>query len=82
MILGDDLEKVDRWNQLLKDPVFIPKYNTDWNETRELPMQRLRKVAQSGIVSVKDFFKNPKNIFLAHEFLGQVDSGTAIKFTV
>jgi hypothetical protein len=41
----------------------------DWNETRERPMHRLTKVAQSGLVSVKDFFNNPKNIFLAHEFL-------------
>lgn len=41
----------------------------DWDETRDRPMQRLKKVAESGIVSVKDFFKNPKNIFLAHEFL-------------
>jgi acyl-CoA oxidase len=45
-------------------------------------MQRLRKVAQSGLVSVKDFFKNPKNIFLAHEFIAQVDGATVIKFTV
>ncbi len=69
LILGDDPSKVEKWFELLKDPVFIPKYNMDWDETRERPMQRLKKVAESGIVSVKDFFKNPKNIFLAHEFL-------------
>lgn len=82
LILGDDMEKVAKWHQLFRDPAFIPKYNMDWDETRDLPMKRLRKVAQSGLVSVKDFFKNPKNIFLAHEFLAQVDSGTVIKFTV
>ena len=69
LILGDDMDKVAKWHQLFKDPVFVPKYNTDWEETRDLPMKRLRKVAESGLVSVKDFFKNPKNIFLAHEFL-------------
>lgn len=31
---------------------------------------------------MKDFFKNPKNIFLAHEFISQVDGATVIKFTV
>ena len=49
------------WHALFKDPAFIPKYNMDWDETRERPMQRLRKVAQSGLVSVKDFFKNPNS---------------------
>ena len=82
LILGDDMEKVAKWHQLFRDPAFIPKYNMDWDETRDLPMKRLRKVAQSGLGSGKDFFKNPKNIFLAHEFLAQVDSGTVIKFTV
>ena len=45
-------------------------------------MKRLKKVSEAKIVSVKDFFENPKNIFLAHEFLAQVDGSTAIKFTV
>ena len=45
LILGDDMAKVPKWHKLLRDPVFIPKYNTDWDETRELPMKRLRKVA-------------------------------------
>ena len=45
LILGDDPSKVEKWFELLKDPVFIPKYNMDWNETRDRPMQRLTKVA-------------------------------------
>jgi len=45
-------------------------------------MARLRKVMQSKLVSVKDFFKNPKNIFLAHEMIAQMDSSTCTKFTV
>ena len=82
LILGDDPVKVQKWHNLFKDPVFIPKYNMDWEETRDRPYQRLKKVAESGLVSVKDFFDNPKNIFLAHEFIAQVDAATVTKFTV
>jgi hypothetical protein len=70
LILGDDLKMADKWFDLFKDPVWVPKYNMDWKETRDEPMKRLLAVSKSKIVSVKDFFKNPKNIFLAHEFLG------------
>ena len=45
-------------------------------------MARLTKVMQSKLVSVRDFFKNPKNIFLAHEMISQMDSSTCTKFTV
>lgn len=37
---------------------------------------------QSGLVSVRDFFNDPKNIFLAHEMIGQLDGATVTKFTV
>lgn len=69
MVLGDDPAKVPKWFELFKDPVWIPKYNMTWEETRDEPMKKLRAVAKSGLVSVKDFFKNPKNIFLAHEMI-------------
>ena len=82
MILGDDLNKIPKWFELFKDPVWIPQYNVDWKTQRDLPMNRLMKVMQSKLVSVKDFFKNPKNIFLAHEMISQLDSSTATKFTV
>lgn len=82
LILGDDPSKVKKWFELFKDPVFVPQYNTSWEDTRKLPMDKLKKVGLSGLVSVKDFFDNPKNIFLAHEFLAQVDGSTVIKFTV
>ena len=40
------------------------------------------KTMQSGIVSVKDFYNDPKNIFLAHEMIAQLDGSTVTKFTV
>ena len=82
LILGDDPNKVAKWFELFKDPVWVPRYKMDWTQTRDEPMKRLRKVAESGLVSVKDFFNNPKNIFLAHEFIAQLDGATVTKFTV
>lgn len=45
LILGDDMAKVPKWHALFEDPAFIPKYNMTWDETRDRPMQALRKVA-------------------------------------
>ena len=41
LFLGDDPKKVQKWFDLFSDPVWIPKYNMDWEETRALPMARL-----------------------------------------
>ena len=54
----------------------------DWETTRDEPFKKLRFVQKSGIVSVKDFFTDPKNIFLAHEMISQLDGATVTKFTV
>jgi acyl-CoA oxidase len=82
LFLGDDYSKVAKWFELFKDPVFRPKVNMSWEEIREKPMNNLRRIAKSGLVSVKDFFGNPKNIFLAHEMIAFVDASTVTKFTV
>jgi acyl-CoA oxidase len=42
----------------------------------------LKKVAGLGVVSVRDFAKNPSNIFSAHEIMGIIDGSLATKFTV
>jgi hypothetical protein len=44
LILGDDPAKVQKWFDLFKDPVWIPKYNMTWAETRNEPMKKLKKV--------------------------------------
>ena len=83
MLLGVPTQKRDDWFKLLKDPVFIPKYNYEsWHETREHPYRKLKAITDSKIVSVKDFIDNPHNIFTAHEFIGMVCGSTAVKFTV
>ena len=82
LFLGDSLAKRDQWFELFKDKIFVPKYTMDWDETRDLPFKRLTKVRESGLFKIRDWYTNPKNIFLAHEMLAQVDGSTAIKFTV
>jgi acyl-CoA oxidase len=42
----------------------------------------LKKVADSKLVSVKNFFNDPTNIFTAHEMIGMVSGSTVTKFTV
>jgi acyl-CoA oxidase len=49
---------------------------------RDKAYKTLKKVADSGIVSVRNFFDDPTNIFTAHEMLGTVDGSTSTKFTV
>jgi len=39
-------------------------------------------VVKSGIVSVRNFFNDPTNIFTAHEMIGSIAGSTATKFTV
>ena len=82
LLLGDDPAKREKWFELFKDPVWVPRYNMNWEETRNEPFKKLTKVMKSGIISVKDFFTDPKNIFLAHEMIGQCDGATVTKFTV
>ena len=61
----------------------MPKYNyPDWNETRDHPEKKIRKLTEAKVVSVTDFATNPHNIFAAHEFLAMTDGALAIKFTV
>jgi acyl-CoA oxidase len=82
VIFGDKMEKVNKWFELFKDPVWVPRYNISLNEQREDAFKRLQKVAKSGLVSVTNFIHDPTNIFTAHEFLGQIDPSSGTKFTV
>ena len=51
-------------------------------EQRQHPFKRLQKVFGAKLVSVRDFQKDPHNVFSAHEYVGLIDASTAIKFTV
>ena len=52
------------------------------DEMRVRAYAQIKKVTDSGLVSIFDFQDDPKNIFTAHEFLGTVNGNLATKFTV
>ena len=78
----DNYATRDGLKELFKDPLFTPRYNLALSTERELALQRLQKVCDSKLFSVKDFRTNPSNIFTAHEVVGLVDGSTATKLTV
>ena len=67
---------------LFKEPLFVPKFNLSLAEERQLAYDRLKRICDSGLFSVKDFWTNPRNIFAAHEITGMVDPSTTTKLTV
>jgi len=67
---------------LLVDPMFVPRYNISVAEERELALQRLKKICDAKLFSVKDFLTKPSKIFAAHEISGQADGSMATKMTV
>jgi acyl-CoA oxidase len=68
--------------KLFKDPLFTPKYNMTLAEERQKAYDQLKKICDSGLFSVKDFWTNPRNIFAAHEVTGMTDPSTTTKLTV
>lgn len=67
---------------LFKEPLFTPKYNMSLDEERKLAYDRLKRICDSGLFSVKDFWTNPRNIFAAHEITGMCDPSVTTKLTV
>ncbi|KAF9969355.1 acyl-Coenzyme A oxidase, partial [Modicella reniformis] len=65
-----------------KDPIYIPRYDISLEAKRELALQRLRRLAHAGYISVLDFEKNPLRIFSAHEIAGMIDGSMGTKMTV
>ncbi|KAF9343732.1 hypothetical protein BGX26_005298, partial [Mortierella sp. AD094] len=65
-----------------KDPIYIPRYDISLEAKRELALQRLRRLAHEGFISVLDFEKNPLRVFSAHEIAGMIDGSMGTKMTV
>jgi hypothetical protein len=82
LLFHDRFEKREKWFKLFEDPLWTPRYNMELPAHRELAYKQLALVARSGVVSVKNFFDDPTNIFTAHEMLGTVSASTSTKFTV
>ena len=62
---------------LFRDPLYIPRYQLTLDEERDLAYSRLKKLCDTGLVSVRDFWTNPRNIFAAHELAGMCDGALA-----
>lgn len=82
MLYGDNLDKRNKWFNLMVNPIFKPKYLLTIDEQRELAYQRIKAVADSKLFSIFDFDNDPTNLFTAHEMLGQIDGSLVTKFTV
>ena len=59
--------------ELMKDPLFTPRWNISIAEERRLALERLRVIITSGLISVTDFRTNPLRIFAAHEIAALSD---------
>jgi acyl-CoA oxidase len=73
-LLNDNLNKVNKNTRnalanVLKDNIFIPVYDISLRDMKELAMQRLQKIMSIKMVSVKDFLRDPENIFTTHEMV-------------
>jgi hypothetical protein len=55
MLFGDKLEKREKWFELMKKPIFTPKYQLTLDEQRELAMKRIQVVADAKLFSIFDF---------------------------
>uniref|UniRef100_A0A0G4HLU2 acyl-CoA oxidase n=1 Tax=Chromera velia CCMP2878 TaxID=1169474 RepID=A0A0G4HLU2_9ALVE len=62
--------------------LFMPRYNVSLDTQRQLAYDRLRLVCQNDIVSIRDFDRNPQNVFTTHEALGMIDGSLTTKLTV
>jgi len=78
----DNFEKRHKLRELFKDPIFIPQYNISLENERELALMRLKKICDSKLFSIRDFYDNPLLIFAAHEISGLCDGSMATKMTV
>ncbi|KAF9974847.1 hypothetical protein BGZ73_001662 [Actinomortierella ambigua] len=65
-----------------KDSIYVPRYDITLEAKRELALQRLRRLAHAGFISVLDFEKDPLRVFSAHEIAGMIDGSMGTKMTV
>ncbi|KAJ3043199.1 hypothetical protein HDV00_005519 [Rhizophlyctis rosea] len=80
----DNQEKRARFKQFYADnlPLYLPRYDVTLRYEREIALERLKRVAEHGFISVFDFEQNPLNVFAAHEVSGMVDGSFTTKMTV
>ena len=53
-----NLDTRNKLKELFKDDIYTPKYNLTLDKERDLAFNRLNKICQNNILSVKDFWNN------------------------
>ena len=62
-------ETREKYSEISKDPLFTPIYDISIRDQKALAQKRLKKVAEYKLVSVRDFKRDPENIFTMHEMV-------------
>eukprot|EP01025_Chloroclados_australasicus_P006951 TRINITY_DN12201_c0_g1_i2.p1 TRINITY_DN12201_c0_g1~~TRINITY_DN12201_c0_g1_i2.p1 ORF type:complete len:635 (+),score=72.29 TRINITY_DN12201_c0_g1_i2:57-1907(+) len=65
--------------EFLKDPIYQPDYYMDIPQQREVTLQRLKKFAQEGFFSIRDYVTDPRRFMAGMECLALVDYSLCIK---
>ncbi|KAG1666186.1 hypothetical protein FOA52_012033 [Chlamydomonas sp. UWO 241] len=68
--------------EFMKADIYVPRYDMDLRDERELAYKRLKAVCDAGFISVAAFRTNPLSIFAAHEIAAFCDPSMATKMTV
>jgi hypothetical protein len=55
--LHDNIELRQQVGDLLKDPIFKVEYDLKMMEYRELNFQRLKKVAEAGVIKMRELVR-------------------------
>ena len=63
LLEDDNREKRQAFKNFLKDPLFVPRYDASLRYEREIALERLKRIADNGFISVFDFERNPLNVF-------------------
>jgi len=83
LLANDNHENRSRMVDFMaRDSLYLPRFDVSLEFERDIALDRLKKLAHNGFISVLDFEKNPLNIFAAHEVAGMVDGSMATKMTV
>lgn len=62
-------ETREKLAEAFKDPIFIPQYDVSIRKQKEIAQEKLKKISSLNLVSIRDFFTNPENIFTTHEMV-------------
>ena len=81
-LFNDNWEKWEKWNKLAADPIFEHKFDMPLSSMRDMAYAQIKRVTEEKLFSVFDFDNDKKNIFTAHEMLGNINGSLATKFTV